>query len=61
MQRLCRDIANNINFHYRINSEKINDQISQLIQKTLFLTHFWDNTTKFLKKGLRLLFEFQCF
>ena len=38
---LCRNIANNIHFHYRTNSVKINDKIFQYIQKTLFLVHFW--------------------
>ena len=38
---LCRNTANNITFHYRTNSVKINDQIFQWIKKTLFLTHFW--------------------
>ena len=32
---------NNIFFHYRINSVKINDQIFLQIQKTLFLAFFW--------------------
>ena len=31
----------NIFFHYRINSVKINDQIFLQIQKTLFLAFFW--------------------
>ena len=30
-----------ISFHYRTNSVKINDQIFQQIQKTLFLAYFW--------------------
>ena len=30
---LCRNTANNINFHYRANSLKINDKIFQYIQK----------------------------
>ena len=38
---LCRNIANNIHFHYRTNSVKINDKIFQYIHKTLFLAHFW--------------------
>ena len=38
---LCRNTANNINFHYRSNSVKINDQISQQIEKILFFAHFW--------------------
>ena len=40
---LCRNIANNINFHYRTNSEKTNAQIFQ-IQKTLSLQllSFWE-------------------
>ena len=38
---LCRNITNNIHFHYRTNSVKINDKIFQYIQKNLFLTHFW--------------------
>ena len=37
---LCRNIANNTNFHYRANSRKIKDQIFLQIQKTLFLAHF---------------------
>ena len=41
---LCRNITNNIHFHYRTNSVRINDKIFH-IQKTLFLAHFpnfWD-------------------
>ena len=38
---LCGNTANNINFHYRSNSVKINDQISQQIEKILFFAHFW--------------------
>ena len=34
---LCSNTASNINFHYRTNSVKINDQIFQEIQKTPFL------------------------
>ena len=41
LRNLCRNTANNINFHYRTNSVKINDKIFQYIQKTLFLAHFW--------------------
>ena len=41
---LCRNTANNINFHYRTNSVKINDKIFQYIKKNpvfvLFLAHF---------------------
>ena len=37
---LCRNIANNILFHYRTYSVKINDKIFQYIQKALFLAHF---------------------
>ena len=37
---LSRNTANNINFHYRTNSVKIDDKIFQYIQKTLFLAHF---------------------
>ena len=37
---LYRNTANNISFHYRTNSVKINDQIFQQIQKTLFLAYF---------------------
>ena len=33
---LCRNTVNNINFHYRTNSIKINDNIFQYIQKTCF-------------------------
>ena len=41
---LCRNTANNINFHYRLNSVKINTKIFQYIQKkTLFLVHFCPN------------------
>ena len=35
----CRNRANNINFHYRTTSGKINDQIFLYIQNTLFLAH----------------------
>ena len=38
---MCRNIANNIHFHYRTNSVKIKDKIFQYIQKTLFLALFW--------------------
>ena len=38
---LCRNIANNIHFHYRTNSVKINNKIFQYIKKTLFFAHFW--------------------
>ena len=38
---LCRNTANNISFHYRTNSVKINNQIFQYIQKTLVLAHVW--------------------
>ena len=34
---LCAE--NSINFHYKINSEKINDQFFQLLKKTIF-DHF---------------------
>ena len=41
---LCRNAANNINFHYRTNSVTINDKISQYIKKIPvfgpFLAHF---------------------
>ena len=37
---LCSSTANNINFHYRPTSVKINDQIFHQVQKTLFLTLF---------------------
>ena len=37
---LCRNIANNILFHYRTNSVKIKDKTFQYIQKTLFLAIF---------------------
>ena len=37
---LCRNTGNNISFHYRTNSVKIDDQTFQQIQKTLFLAHF---------------------
>ena len=36
---LCRNTEYNINFHYRSSSVKINDQISQYIEKTQFLIH----------------------
>ena len=36
---LCRK-TENINFHYRTNSVKINDKIFEYIQKTLFLARF---------------------
>ena len=36
----CRNKANNIHFHYRTNSVKINGNIFQYIQKVLFLAHF---------------------
>ena len=35
-----QNTANNINFHYRTNSVKINHKIFQYIEKTLFLVHF---------------------
>ena len=38
---MCRNTENNINFNYRTNSVKINDQIFQYIQNTLFLAYFW--------------------
>ena len=41
---LCWNTANNINFHYRINSVEINDQIFQYIKKkTVFgpFSQFW--------------------
>ena len=41
IQVLCRSTANNINFHYRTNSVKINVQIFLIIEKTLFLAYFW--------------------
>ena len=37
---LCRKTGNKINFHQRTPSVKINDQIFQYIQKTLFLALF---------------------
>ena len=37
---MCRNTANNINFHYRTNPVKINDKIFQYIQQTLFLPIF---------------------
>ena len=36
IEDLCRNTANNINFHYKTNSGKNNDQIFLYIQKTLF-------------------------
>ena len=36
----CRNKANNIHFHYRTNSVKINGNIFQYIQKVLFLANF---------------------
>ena len=38
---LCRNTTNNISFHYRTNSVKINDQIFHYTQKNLSLGHFW--------------------
>ena len=38
---LYRNMANNINVHYRTDVVKINYQIFQKIKKALFLTHFW--------------------
>ena len=40
IEDLYRNTVNNINFHYRTNSRKINDQ-NFLNSKTLFLTYFW--------------------
>ena len=37
---MCRNIANNINFHYKTNSVEINHQMFQYIQKNLLLAHF---------------------
>ena len=37
---LCRNLANNINFHYRPNSDEINDYFFQYIFKILFLANF---------------------
>ena len=34
---MCRNTANNTNFHYKTNSVKINDKIFQHIKKALFL------------------------
>ena len=54
---LCRNTGNNMNFHYRSNSVKINDQIFEEIEKNMFLAHFlglfsqfWGKT-KFLPKS----------
>ena len=44
---LCRNTAKNISFQYRTNSVKINDQIFQLIQKTLFFANFWSTFPNF--------------
>ena len=47
MWDLYRNTENNINFHYRLNSVKVNDQIfnqkklMNKLQKTLLLAHFW--------------------
>ena len=38
---MCRNTENNIIFHYRRNRVKLNDQIFQQIQKSLFLALFW--------------------
>ena len=40
-RRLVEGIANNINFHYRTNSGKINDKVFIQIEKTLLLACFW--------------------
>ena len=37
---LCRNLVNNINFHYRPNSDEINDYFFQYIFKILFLANF---------------------
>ena len=58
MWDLCRNTANNINFHYRKHSVKINDKMFQHIQKNPvfgpFLTHFpnfWSKKRFFEKSG----------
>ena len=43
-----QEIVNNINFHYRANSGKTNDQIFEQIQNNLFLVQFWPK--KFFQK-----------
>ena len=60
---LCRNIANNINFHYKTNSIKINDKCFQYIQKTLFLTYFWPifpilGAKKFFLENLAVMHNF---
>ena len=44
---LCRKIANNIHFHYKTNSVKINDKFSLYIKKPLFLAYFPNSWGKF--------------
>ena len=52
IEDLYRNTANNINFHYRANSGKINDQIFLQIQKNLFLSYFWPISPSFLGKNV---------
>ena len=47
---LDRNTANMINFYYRSNSVKINDQIFQWIEKNMFLAHFGPFSQFFGKK-----------
>ena len=61
---LCRNTANNLNFHYRTNSVKSNDQNFQYIQKkTLFLAYFWSifpvfGAKRFFPKNLAVMRNF---
>ena len=50
---LCRILAN-INFHYRPNSDEINDYFFQYIFKILFLANFWIFETKFCHQKIWL-------
>ena len=47
---LCRNTANNINFHYRTNSVKINDKIFQYFQKKTCFWSIFGPFSQFLKK-----------
>ena len=44
---LYRNTVNNINFHCKINSGKINDQIFLYIKKPLLLAYFWPTSPNF--------------
>ena len=57
---LCRNTANNINFHYRTSQVKINDWMFLWIQKTLFLvnfSNFWREKSVF-QKNLAIMNNF---